>query len=198
GGDEAMNEPTWGISGPTFLWLYAAAFLVTACGVWLRRKGLLNAQDARAPIGTPDVYELAMLNGGPQLAITIAMAKLHRLGALVAGSGKKLRTAGRPKSEDITDLDHEVYDSVERSPGITARKLERELAGGPAVQALAAKLTDAGLLLDDATRAKVNWTWSWFLPVIVLGAARVVAGIQNERPVAFIVIAACAVAVVTI
>ena len=50
-----MNEPTWGISGPTFLWLYAAAFLVTACGVWLRRKGLLNAQDARAPIGTPDV-----------------------------------------------------------------------------------------------------------------------------------------------
>jgi uncharacterized protein (TIGR04222 family) len=90
-----MNGPTWGISGPTFLWLYAAAFLATACVVWLRRKSLLNAQEGRAPSGTPDVYELAMLNGGPPLAITIATAKLHRLGALVTASSNKLRAAGR-------------------------------------------------------------------------------------------------------
>ncbi|MEY2442045.1 MAG: hypothetical protein QOJ46_1471, partial [bacterium] len=30
-----MTEPTWGISGQTFLLIYAAAFVVTACGVWL-------------------------------------------------------------------------------------------------------------------------------------------------------------------
>ena len=195
-----MNEPTWGISSPTFLWLYAVAFVVTACGAWLRRKRLLNAQDGRAPSQTLDVYELAMLNGGPPLAITIAMAKLHRLGGLVAGSGKKIRTAGRPKSdsEEITDLDHEVYDVADRSPGITARKLEREVAGGMAIQALQSRLTQAGLLLDDETREKVNWNWLLFLPVIGLGAARIVAGIQNERPVAFLVIAVCVVVFVTI
>ena len=89
-----MNEsPTWGISGQTFLWCYAVAFVVTAGAVWLRRNSLLNAQDGAKP-SKLDVYELAMLNGGPQLAITIATAKLHRVGALVTSSGKKLRTAG--------------------------------------------------------------------------------------------------------
>ncbi len=195
-----MTEPIWGVSSSTFLWLYAAAFVATACGVWLRRKRLLDAPDARQSIGNPDVYELAMLNGGPQLAITIAIAKLHRLGALVDGSGKKLRAAGRPKgdAERMSDLDHEVYDAIERSPGITADKVERALAGGPAVLALASRLTGAGLLLDDETRAKVNWTWTLFLPVIALGAARIVAGIQNEAAVAYVVIGLCAIVVVTI
>jgi uncharacterized protein (TIGR04222 family) len=195
-----MNEPTWGISGQTFLWLYVAAFLVTACGVWTRRKSLLNALDGSLPSGGADVYDLAMLNGGPRLAITIAVAKLHRLGAFVTGPGKKLRVASRPKSgvEDVAELDHEVYDAVERSPGTTARKLERDLADGQAVRRLASRLTDTGLLLDDATRAQVNALWLWFVPVIVLGLARVAAGIQNERPVTILVIGLCAIVFVTL
>jgi uncharacterized protein (TIGR04222 family) len=192
-----MNEPTWGISGPTFLWIYAAAFVVSACGAWLRRKSLLNAQDGRAPSGTPDVYEIAMLNGGPKLAITIATAKLHRLGALVTASGKKLRAAGRPKS-DLAELEHEVFDAVERVPGITARKLEQDLVGGTAIQRLSADLTRSGLLLDDAARAKVNTLWLWFVPVLALGAARVAAGIQHDRPVTFIVLAVAAIAFITL
>jgi uncharacterized protein (TIGR04222 family) len=195
-----MNEPTWGISGPTFLWLYAIAFAVTACGVWLRRRLLLRASDGGHSIGDLGVEELAMLNGGPPLAITIAVAKLHRLGALVAGSGKRIRTAGRPKgaAEEITELDHEIYDAVERSPGITARKLERELTASRAIEALTAKLTAARLLLDDKARSQLRSTWLLFVPVIALGAARIVAGIQNERPVAILAIAVCAVVFVTI
>src|ERR1044072_7248839 len=150
-----MNEPTWGISGTTFLWLCAAAFVVTACGVWLRRKSLLNAQDGHVPSEAPDVYELALLNGGPRLAITIATAKLHRHRALLAGPRTKSRAAGRPKSgvEEITDLDHEVYDAVDRSPGTTVGKLERDLAGRPALTALPPKLARAGLGGGDGTRA---------------------------------------------
>ena len=57
-----------------------------------------------------------------------------------------------------------------------------------AVQRLASRRSrGAGLLLDDETREKVNWSWLLFLPVIWLGAARIVAGIQNERPSAYIV-----------
>ena len=192
-----MNEPTWGISGPTFLWCYAAAFLATACAVWLRRKSLLNAQEGRAPSGALDPYELAMLNGGTQLAITIATANLHRLSAFVASSSKKLRAAGRPKAA-LTELEHEVYDAVERTPGITAPKLERELADGMAVQRLEADLTRSGLLLDDATRAKVNALWLWLVPVLALGIVRIVAGVQNEAAVGYLVIMDIAIAIVTL
>ena len=78
------------------------------------------------------------------------------------------------------------------------RKLERELENGPAVQQLESRLTSAGVLLDDATRSKVAAMWLWFLPVLGLGILRIVAGIQNGRPVAFIVVAVIAVAFVTL
>ena len=194
-----MNEPTWGISGPTFLWLYAAAFLVTACGVWLRRKGLLNAQDGRAPSATPDVYELAMLNGGPQLAITIAIAKLHRLGALVAGSGKKIRTAGRPKSTATspTSTTRSTTPSSARRGSPRASSSASSPAPRPSRRSRRSSPTRACCSTTRRARRSTG-RWLLFLPVIGLGAARVVAGIQNERPVAFIVIAVCAVAFVTI
>jgi len=48
--------------------------------------------------------------------------------------------------------------------------------------------TGDGLLLDDTRRALVNSLWLLALPVLALGIARVVAGVQNDRPVLYLVI----------
>lgn len=194
-----MNEPAWGIGDPLFLGLYAAACVATAIGVWLRRRRLLGARDAPVPSTGAGVYELAMLNGGPALAITIATSKLHRRGALVADRAK-LRAAGRPRDGDepLADLDHEVYDVIERTPGIRRTNLERKVAGGPSVRALESTLTDAGLLLDEQARSRVNRSWLAFVPVVALGAARLVAGGQSDDHLAILVVAVCAVALVAV
>ncbi|MDX6718915.1 MAG: hypothetical protein QOJ63_1169 [Solirubrobacteraceae bacterium] len=193
-----MNDTyTWGISGTSFLWAYGILCVLTAGGIWLRRASLLSARDAGVPSGGLDAHELAMLNGGPQLAITIAATKLHRLGALAAGaSGTVTGAAGRPAhgDDDIGELEHEVYDAVERDPGISSRALCRRLEERPPIQRMVSELTDRGLLLDDATRRRITWLWLWAVPVLALGVARLVAGIQNGRPIEYLALVLAAAA----
>jgi uncharacterized protein (TIGR04222 family) len=180
---------TWGISGTSFLWSYAILCVLTAGGIWLRRTSLLNARDGAVPGDGLDAHELAMLNGGPQLAVTVAATKLHRSGALAtAASGTVTGPAGRPArgDDDVGELELEVYDAVERNPGISSRALWRELEDRPPVQRMVSRLTDCGLLLDDATRRRINWLWLWALPVLALGIARLTAGIRAGRPIEYL------------
>ena len=79
------TQPTWGISGPEFLWLYGVLCVGAAIGLWLWRR----AAGGPAPSGPePDlsIHELAMLGEGPQLAITSATTQLLRDGVLERGA----------------------------------------------------------------------------------------------------------------
>jgi uncharacterized protein (TIGR04222 family) len=189
-----MDETyTWGISGPSFLWLYIGLSLVAAIAIWLLRRWLLNTGEGTPAPVRLDVYELAMLNGGPQLAITTAAAKLHNEGALASGaSAKTVVAATRPAHG--SDLEHEVYGAVERTNGMSGRVLRRQLEDCATIRAMSARLVDAGLLLDESRRSIVNALWLLYVPVVALGAARAVAGVQNDRPVLYIVIATAVVA----
>lgn len=188
---------TWSIDGTSFLLLYAALGVATAVVIWLVRRHLLG-MSTRAP-GTPDLdaYELAMLNGGPQLAVTTVAAKLHGEGALGSQAGSQVIVA-RTRPADAGDLEHEVYDEIERTNGMSANVLRRRLEDSAGIRAMVAKLTGAGLLLDDGRRSMVRSAWLLALPLLALGAARSYAGYENGKSIGFIVVATIAVGTATL
>ena len=176
----------WGVSNATFLWCYAFVCALILAGIWLRRRSLLTVHGGGACPPSCDAYELAMLNGGPQLAITIAAAELHRVGALACGgSGKLVKVGQQPDrvAEGAGELEDEVFDAVLRNPGVSARALRRELDGCAPIRRIASTLTQAGLLLDDRRRAQVNRLWVWTLPLLVPGIARVTAAGGDDAAV---------------
>ena len=178
----------WEVSNATFLLGYAVLCVVTLGGIWLRRRRLLNAGDASgAPPRKFNAYEVAMLNGGPQLAITIAAAELHRAGSLAwQGSRRLLQVRQRPDrdADGTGELEDEVFDAVLGDPGADTRTLRKQLETCASIQRLASTLVDAGLLLDDRRRAQVNRLWIWAVPLLALGIARVVAVSDDDGAVA--------------
>lgn len=191
------GSDTWGIDGTSFLLLYAALGVATAVAIWLVRRRLLNA--SAGVRGTPelDAYELAMLNGGPQLAVTTVAAKLHGEGALGSQAGSQVIVA-KARPADATDLEHEVYGEIERTDGMSADMLRRRVEDSAGIRAMATRLTGAGLLLDDGRRSMVRSLWLLALPLLALGAARSYAGYENGKSIGFIVIATIAVGTVTL
>jgi uncharacterized protein (TIGR04222 family) len=91
------QDPTWGIAGTDFLWGYGALCVVALATIgWLSlsMRGPRATTDAGVP-AEPDLYALAMLSGGPQLAITSAATQLHRDGHLRPGTvADTLETVG--------------------------------------------------------------------------------------------------------
>jgi len=184
-----MNSSyTWDFTNASFLWFYGILCALTLGGIWRRRRSLLNACDGRADPDRFDAYDLAMLNGGPQLVITIAAARLHRLGSLAHGtSGREVKVRQRPDEADsgIGALEHEVYDVVLRNPGVCARTLRKEIEVCVPIQQIICTLTRSGLLLDDGMRAQINRLWLWVLPVLALGTVRVVAGSEHDTSIPY-------------
>ena len=164
-------------------WTYAVVCAALVGALWARRRSLLGAgEDASSPAGL-DPYELALLNGGPQLAVTLAAAALHRSASLVR-SGRQVIARRRPEAAAGrgSELEHELFEAVERNPGTSPRKLRRMVQDGPAVQRIAADLTQAGLLLDPARRRQISLLWLWTVPLLALGVARVVSAVQDAQP----------------
>jgi uncharacterized protein (TIGR04222 family) len=190
----------WGVSNTTFLWCYGVLCALILAGIWLRRRSLLNVRDGGERPRGCDAYELAMLNGGPQLAITIAAAELHRVGSLACeSSGRLVKVRQRPDraAGGTGRLEDEVFDAVLRNPGVCARALRRELDGCAPIRRIASTLTRAGLLLDDRRRARINRLWLWTLPLLVCGIARVTAVGDDDaaRPLTMMLLGLAAVAV---
>jgi uncharacterized protein (TIGR04222 family) len=191
------ESSTWGISGTSFLWLYAALCVATAVAIWLLRRRLLNAGEGAAGAPVPDVYDIAMLNGGPQLAITAAAAKLHNEGALASGAkAGTIAAVARPAGAD--ELEHEVYSAVERTGGMSGRALRRQLEDCETIRRMTTRLVDDGLLLDARRRSLVNALWLLALPLVGLGIARAAAGVQNDHPITYLAIALVAIAACTV
>jgi uncharacterized protein (TIGR04222 family) len=140
---------TWGVSGPAFLALYAAAAaLILAIG-WLRWRTIFGAlRHTNDP--TPEMadYQVAMLTGGPRLAILAAATKLYRDGTLVAGPPAGSLVIGGDLPATADQLDRDVFDAVRRSPGIKIGSLRRSLCASPSIRAIAADLERASLLAN--------------------------------------------------
>ena len=106
-----------------------------------------------------DALELAMLHGGPPLAVTIAAARLHRMGALtVDAAGNRVGPAPAPSydDDDVSDLELELYHAVRRAPGIAADSLCDRVEQGTAVERMIAELTASGLLSKQGRRRRTS------------------------------------------
>jgi uncharacterized protein (TIGR04222 family) len=188
-----MAADTWGISGPTFLVLYA--LLAGLVGVWWlgsRRQARAAGTAKRAPgdlTGRPQ--DLAHLNGGASLAVFATLSAM-RLRGWVALSGGTVRAADHP-GPGATELERAIH-------GVTGRPLRRvALPAQPAVRAAldasAERLVRAGLLLsEDARRRLRQGAWA-MVAVAVLGLLRLVAGIGGGRPVGLLLVELVAVVV---
>ncbi|MGH2841484.1 MAG: TIGR04222 domain-containing membrane protein, partial [Solirubrobacteraceae bacterium] len=161
---------------------------------WQRALG----PNPRAESVELDVYRLAMLNGGPQLTITAAAARLHRSGLLREGDEPRTLVVDGPLDADATDIERAVFDAVQRQPHIRSAELRRELADSEPVAQLASRLGDVGLLLKPETIARMRRLWLLAVPLLVLGAARLWAGVEADAQVGYLAIGVVAVAFATV
>jgi uncharacterized protein (TIGR04222 family) len=172
---------TWGIGGPAFLGGYAVLCVLGAIAVAWASRSPLRPREQAVPgdLADPGVYELAMLGGGAQLAITAAATKLHEDRVLVSGDGG-LSVAGR-LAPGADPLERELVAVVSARPEITFAEVRTALADGEAVASMTARLTSAGLLGEPRDGARRAWTIGGLL--IALGVARIIAGAENQAPV---------------
>jgi uncharacterized protein (TIGR04222 family) len=188
---------TWGISGTSFVAGYGIAAVVVAIGLWVVRRGLLNSRAGTEPAGL-DVYELATLNGGPQLAITAAAARLHGLGALTPSVTRCTVVAVDHSDADgsARELEQVIMDAAQ--PGISCSEMRAQVAPSAPIKRIVSKLQDGGLLLDEQTQSRLRRQWLWALPLLGLGVARLVSGIQSDREILFLLVIVIAVAAGTL
>ena len=191
---------TWGISGPRFLLLYVGLLAATVLGVVLARRRLLASGGGAAAPDRLDPYEAAYLNGGGDLVVTTAAANLLRSGALANASHRRGQPAGLVAGTAPDAAAHPVewalYRQVQARPNRRLKDLRVELEQAPALAALRERLRLGRLAPTDEQRARHRAMGLWFLPLLALGVARVVAGSANGRPVGFLVVALLATVVV--
>lgn len=187
---------TWGLSGPTFLWLYAGLCALAAVTVrrqWQRALGPRPSSES----AELDAYRLAIVNGGPQLAITAAAARLHDTGVLREGDTPHTLVVDGRLDRDADDLERAVFEAVQREPGIETSQLRRELRESAPIEHLTTRLTQVGLLLKPEVITSLSRLKFVGVALFLLGGARVWAGIDNDAPVAYLTIMVVAVAFAT-
>ena len=163
------------MSSTQFVIVYASScVLLHAANLVVWRFAERTAAVADDPPAV-DVYELAMLNGGPRLAITTAVTMLHRRGVLGAGTSPGMIVVTGELDADADPLEREVYDAVRRMGAVAATALPRELADSDALENIHADLRRGQLLLDARSIwwGRVLWLGGPVL-LLVVGVARLV------------------------
>lgn len=185
---------TWGIGGPQFLIFYAAACVLVAAWLaweWRRVVGRPDrSSDPRPDLG---VYKLAMLSGGPQLAITTVAAKLGQDGYIQGGEEPHTLVAEGRLPAGADALEREVFGTVHRTPGISTAAMRREVAGSEPVKQLKEELTQAGLLIEEAAAKRLGRLWILGAVLAAVGIARLIAALSDGSEVGFLTVAVVAV-----
>jgi uncharacterized protein (TIGR04222 family) len=173
---------TWGIPGPTFLLYYFGAMVAVAVLAAVHRKILFRGpRDARVDQLGPQ--QLAYLNGGERLALYSALGGLRAAGAIGSGPGRTLVQTG-PLPAGITPLDHAIYNAAGR--GIRARDVRSDQWVATALAQLRDGLEANGLAISASTLREARlWVFGG-IAILLVGVARLVTGLGNDKPVLFL------------
>lgn len=182
---------TWGISGPAFL----VAYLLLAAAVWgasaRTRRALADDRADRLPGAAPaDPHDVAYLNGGPDLAVTSALAAMHLTGTVAPSKGQ-IRAVG--KLEPGADALERAIHFTTGSP-VTRSRLRLHRPVRTALDTIEKRLVSLGLLLPEAQRRRIRAVGWWMVAVAGLGLLRLLAGVAEGRPVGLVTVALLAVA----
>jgi uncharacterized protein (TIGR04222 family) len=174
---------TWGIPGPTFLWVYAGLAVITLVGVLMwRRRYTAGPDESTQPQLTPT--QLAFLNGDRELAVYSSLAALRAAGAVTVLQGQLDQSGPLPMG--APELDRAVYAAagMRKSP----RRIQTEAGVASVLDRVQDQLTDQGWLLSYERQRYARRGALAFLLLLVLGVARAFAGANNGKPVGFLVL----------
>ncbi|MFK3982327.1 TIGR04222 domain-containing membrane protein [Micromonospora sp. NPDC050397] len=192
--DAAAPADTWGISGPTFLFLYlAAAGLLILAAVVQRSVVFAGRRELASRQLTPE--QAAYLNGGEQLAIYAALGGLRAAGSIDTTPGHSLTTSG-PMPTGATPLDQAVYNAAGQR--IRPRNLATNHWVRSALQDLRRQLEHDGLTPTTEQRRAARFFPLLLLGLLALGAVRLVAGIAGDKAVLFLVLVLAVLSVITL
>lgn len=186
---------TWGISGPTFLFLYAVlAAAVLIASIKVRRTIAGSSRDEPVSAIARQPHDVAYLNGGAELAVVSALTALRLRGAIWSTRGNAQRV---PHADPGSDgLERALYSAIDAPTHRKRIPTNRGVAAALAV--IEKRLSDAGLLLSAAQRRRIRGVGWWMLAVAGLGLVRLLAGIANAKPVGLLVVALLIVTVIAV
>ncbi|MBA3907937.1 MAG: TIGR04222 domain-containing membrane protein, partial [Pseudonocardiales bacterium] len=184
---------TWGVSGPTFLLLYAVlAVLVLIASIRVRRSIAKSGRSEAVTGIARQPHDVAYLNGGAELAVVSALTALRLRGGIWSERGKAQRV---PHADPGSDgLERALYGAIDAPTHRSRIPANRAVAAALAV--IEKRLVDAGLLLSDEQRRRIRNVGWWMLAVVGLGLVRLLAGVANAKPVGLLVVALAVVTVI--
>jgi uncharacterized protein (TIGR04222 family) len=181
------------MKGPEFLGFYAILMTVTVLGALLLRYVLRPGENAATePL---DPYQVACLAGGVEGAIQAAAASLVHRGAIEVGplsdlgnSSRDIRLSVRHGSpEDANELEQRIVAACDNSYG--SRFGYVCSYAKPAAEKIQHRLEAWGLLVPSDGIQACRWVPALLMLVTVgLGIAKIIVGVQRNRPVNILVI----------
>ena len=200
-------DRTWGLSPGTFALLYIMAALVSGAVVAARRRRYRGMNEPLDPAGV-DVYDVAMMAGGPELVVRVALVNLGRAGVIALGDGL-LRELARDDRVDLATLSAEgldgagiamtvtvvqerpdrahpveaaVYDVVRHADSRQPASIVTAAAGSAPLLARRDRLAAIGVVHTADDVAWLQHQWTCFLPAFVAGALRLVVDLVRGEP----------------
>lgn len=188
---------TWGITSAQFLTGYSVLCATAAIAIWWQWREAIGRGERGGDPPELGVYELALLGGGPQLAITSALTHLH--GAKLLRVRRREGTLKVCGALDATadPVERAVFDAVRNVPGVSTTALRSELSGHEVLSSMSARLTEGGLMLAEEQAARLRRLWLLGALLVAVGVARIAAGLQNDAAVGWTVAIALVVAFAT-
>lgn len=174
---------TWGIPGPTFLAYFVVAILAATIVAGIARR-IIFAGPSDGTRLTLAPQQVAYLNGRDNLAVYASLTGLRASGALNSGPGGALQQTG-PMTAGLTPLDVAVYNAAGR--GARTRDLTNDQYVRSALDQLRESVERTGYATTGGQRS-IARLWAC-LPVAValVGVARLITGLRNDKAVGFLV-----------
>ncbi len=185
----AVAGDTWGISGPRFLVLYGAIFVVAVLAVLVARRVIRSGgqpsgghRSMAQRIATVPT-DVAFLNDGKTLALSAALSALHTGAAITVADRLITAVPGAALPAGYSPLERAVHTAAQQPPGIRRALLAGHPLVRPELAAIEQRLVTAGLLLTRPQRIQQRLVSLVLVPVFILGTARELAGIAADKPV---------------
>jgi uncharacterized protein (TIGR04222 family) len=204
----AADHHTWGISGPDFLRIFLAA-LVLAVVITLVLRSRAWRWQAQRPVQRPvegaDLapVELAYLTGEADHVVLVSCLRLAEAGAVempedpygprppqaVAEQARtaEVRVTGQPPTGRLHPVESATLRHLQA--GRTGSELQATLRESPEMQGLHQDMLASGLLVDRTLARRLRMSGVALAAVVAVGVVRLVAGLANNRPVGFLVLA---------
>ncbi|NMO57096.1 TIGR04222 domain-containing membrane protein [Actinoplanes sp. TBRC 11911] len=185
---------TWGIPGTTFLAYYIGTMAAIVVLAAIHRRILFRGpRDVHVDNLNPQ--QVAYLSGGERLAVYAAMGGLRTAGTIGTGPGGTLVETG-PLPPGATALDNALDNAARR--GVRARELHDDFMVVSALDQIRDGLERLGLTVSPAQRREAR-IWGFVAGAVTLiGAARLVIGVANDKPVGYLFVCLVVSVVITI